>query len=430
MTSIRLLILLSFFTGFGATIAAQTQSPNSQPTIQQLQRSLTERDQVILDLVRRVEALEKQVRGPASGGVVRAAALETGAPAALPPASSVEPSAQGYDEEERAARAALDRTLISRGGLLLRPWMVEVDHSVSYYNSSSDRVRINGFSILPVLVIGDIVSERVDRNLALGSLTTRLGLPGNFQFETRFPYGLEVERVVQADNTQKTRRSLGIGDLEVALYRQIRHQRGSWPDLLAGIRWKTTTGGDPFEVGSVVPRLGNGFPAIQGSITSVKQSDPAVFFGNFSYTANLSGTKPITDPSNAAAKVQGYVEPGDTFGTTIGFAFAMNPLTSLSASYEQSYTRSTSLNGIHVPGSYLHQGTLRLGGSYMYKMGRAIDLSLGIGLTRDTPSYQFTISMPLRFSLKPTMRTITATTVTKNDKQQQEKNALSIQPTH
>jgi hypothetical protein len=58
------------------------------------------------------------------------------------------------------------------------------------------------------------------------------------------------------------------------------------------------------------------------------------------------------------------------------------------------------VNGVRIPGSYLVGGTLRLGASYIYSPGRIIDLSFGIGLTRDVPNLQFTVGMPLRLQLE------------------------------
>jgi hypothetical protein len=54
---------------------------------------------------------------------------------------------------------------------------------------------------------------------------------------------------------------------------------------------------------------------------------------------------------------------------------------------------------VRIPGSNLVGGTLRFGGSYIYMPGKIIDLSLGVGLTRDVPNLQFTVGVPLRFGL-------------------------------
>jgi hypothetical protein len=403
MPRMRMLTLLLFaLTLWSAPMTAQQvsgdTSANTESTIKQLQQAVSSRDQVILNLEQRVEALEQAAQHASSSSAPVTSASSPVRSNLVTPRS---PS-PALDDDERSARATLDRTLISRGGLLLRPWTVEVENSFNYYNASSDNVSVNGYTILPVLVVGDIISQRTRSDIVLYNLNTRLGLPRDFQFEVRVPYGLEIERSFSADGTQTSKRATGIGDVEIALYKQVYHQKNGWPDLLTGLRWKTTTGNDPYTVGSSVPTLGNGFPALQASVTAVKSSDPAVFFGSISYTANLPRYKPVanTNPDNPLSTVTGHVDPGDTIGSSIGAALAINPAASISVAYEQSFTRSTSLNGLHIPGSYLNEGILRLGTSYMYALGRTIDISLGIGLTRDTPDFQFSASLPFRFSLR------------------------------
>src|SRR5271168_1379242 len=90
-------------------------------------------------------------------------------------------STSTYDAAERQATAALDQALIVRGGLLLPSGMLEIDNTTSYFSASSDHVTVNGFALLPVLVVGDIESERVREDYLLPNMTARLGLPHKFQ---------------------------------------------------------------------------------------------------------------------------------------------------------------------------------------------------------------------------------------------------------
>jgi hypothetical protein len=396
-----------------APVAAQengssttSSDPNSTSTlIQRLQEAVRIRDQAILNLQHRVEALERQVFTPGTPSPTLTAA-------ALPPSSAaVHASSELYEEEERLARTALDRALIERGGILLPKWTMEVEHSATYYNSSSDNVSIDGFAILPILVVGDVVSQKLRRDLALGALTSRIGLPKDFQFEVRLPYGYESERRVWADGKQESAHTLGLGDLEVAVIKQFKREGAGWPGLLASARWKSTTGKDPFHIGGTTPTLGNGFNSIQGTLTAVKSTDPAILFGGFSYTANLSSDKGIAglDPEHPERITLGHMNPGDTFGFNVGAAMSINPEMSLNAGWQQSFTRSTTLNYSRVPGSFLNEGLLRIGSTFMYMPGRVVDVGLGIGMTRDTPDFQFSVSFPFRFPLKRQKRAVAST---------------------
>lgn len=132
-----------------------------------------------------------------------------------------------------------------------------------------------------------------------------------------------------------------------------------------------------------------------------------VFFGNLSYTANLNGTHTVSanDPNNPDLKIPGHLERGDSIGFQLGSILAWNPETSMTIGWDQRFTRSTTWNGVNIPASYLVEGSLRPGASYMYAAGRTVDLSFGVGLTPDTPNLQFSVGFPFRHALwKPRKR--------------------------
>ena len=399
--------------GFLCGSSKAQEGPMKQDTTEQSRTGVDQRDHIIEELMKRVAALEKEVHEllskEANGGsaVVRAPArvatvaeVTTGAQQSPGQQTRTAPSNE-YDKEELVAREALDRALISRGGLLLPPGTVEFDNGISYFNSSADQLSVNGFTVAPILVIGDIVSQRAQRDIVLSSVTTRLGLPDDFQLDLRVPYGYQSERTVTADNNKTSQRYLGLGDVEVGLTKQLSRGRGLGPDVLAGFRWKSTTGPDPYQPTSTEVALGTGFQSLQGSVTLVKPSDPLVYFGNFSYTANLSATKQIqtSDPSSSTGLTKGFVDPGDTIGFQVGAALSVNPEASLNFALDQRFTRSTSLDGKSLPGTYLSEAVFQVGTTYVYAPGRSIDLGLGIGLSRGAPDFQFSANFPLRFSL-------------------------------
>ena len=376
--------------------------PGTEARFQQLQQALRERDAIIRNLLERVSELEKKTNISPAAGAESAHSVD----ATLTNNAAVlaKPDEQGYNEEDRKARAALDRALIQRGGLLLPSGTLELETSASYFDASSDAISIEGFSILPVLVVGNIVSDRVRRQVALSNVTARLGLPWNFQLDVRTPYGYEQVRTVTADNRETSQRALGLGDVQVSLSRQIAKEHRAIPDLLANVSFKTKTGKDPFALGNNEIALGTGFYDIQGRITAVKSSDPMILFGSLSYAYNVPAGKMVPDPQNVGQQMLAHFEPGDTSGFQLGAALAVNPETSLTFSWDQAFTRGTTVNGVRIPGSNLVGGTLRVGGSYIYMPGKIIDLSLGVGLTRDVPNLQFTVGVPLRFGLwKPSL---------------------------
>ena len=249
-----------------------------------------------------------------------------------------------------------------------------------------------------MLVVGDIESERVREDYLLPSFTTRLGLPHKLQMDFVIPYGYELIRTVDATGHQTSSSSFGLGDISAGLHRQLTTEHGRVPDLLANVRFKSTTGEDSFTLSSSEIALGTGFNSIQGNLTVAKSSDPVVFFGNLAYTGNLPANHTISanDPNNPGATIVGHFNPGGA----VGFQLGVDPGAE-SGDLDDSRLGPTlyaldSLNGVDIPASYLVEGTLRLGTSYMYAPGKIVDLSFGVGLTPDTPNLQFSVGVPFR----------------------------------
>lgn len=373
-----------------------------EPLDPRIEQALRERDAIIRNLLERVQQLEDRLN---------AVSTSSGDPAhvARIAETTAAPSAGGeavvnnatYDETERRATEALDQALVMRGGLLLPPGTLEIDNTTSYFSASSDHVTVDGFALLPILVVGDITSERVREDILLPTFTTRLGLPQRFQMDFTIPYGYVLNRTVDALGNQTSASQFGLGDIQAGVSRQLTFEHGHTPDLLANIRFKSVTGANSYDLASSQTSLGSGFYAVQGNLTAAKSSDPVVFFGNLSYTENLAGrhTVPANDPDNPGATMVGHFRPGSSYGFQLGSILALNTETSMTLGWDQRFTRATQLNGATLPGSYLVEGTLRLGTSYLYAPGRTIDLSFGVGLTPDTPNLQFSVGLPFRLSL-------------------------------
>src|SRR6185295_9692462 len=106
---------------------------------------------------------------------------------------------------------------------------------------------------------------------------------------------------------------------------------------------KSDTGTGPFDVpidenSGLEKELptGSGFWAVQPSLSWIAPSDPAVFFGNFSYLWSLERD------TNARF---GRIDPGDAIGVSLGGAVGLNERTSLSLGYEHYVVLNTKQNG-------------------------------------------------------------------------------------
>jgi hypothetical protein len=77
---------------------------------------------------------------------------------------------------------------------------------------------------------------------------------------------------------------------------------------------------------------------------------------------------------------------------------ALNEKASLSLGYNHDTVARTKQNGVAVPGSVRTQlGTLLMGFSYRFNDKRSLNVSVGAGLTRDTPDVTLSVRMPFNF---------------------------------
>jgi hypothetical protein len=366
-------------------VEPQASSPDAQAQIDELKEAIAVRDRVIRNLIARVEQLERRVSAaPDAGEALIAAPSE---PAEGP---SPQPTVAPEPIDQQLIRAAFERTLIDRGGLLLSKGTWELEPSLAYAHSSSESLVIDGFTIFPVLVVGDIFSQRLRRNSATTALTGRVGLPWKSQLEVRVPWVSENHSTLTGDGEELKVSDHGVGDFEIALSRDLPRLFGRGPQLLGSLRWKSARAEDPFDLRERQLPFGSGFRSATASLTGVSVLDPVVLFGTFSYTDAL-----------AAHKGETYIEPGDSLGLQIGMALSLNLETSLSFAYQQSSTDRTHVDGVEVPGTYLNTGALSIGLARAFASGRSLDTTLVVGLSQDSPDLQLAFSMPFRRTRAP-----------------------------
>jgi hypothetical protein len=305
--------------------------------------------------------------------------------------------------------------LTPRGKYVLEP-------AIQFGYSSSNRIALVGYTIIPALLIGLVDVREVKRNSTTASMTVRRGITNRLELELKVPYvyrsdatvsreiftGTAVENVFQTSGK-------AIGDVELAARYQINNGGVDLPYFIGGLRLKTRTGRDPFDVvtdcttrcvgpnatGTGLPLdlpTGSGFYSLQPSLTWLMPSDPAIFFGNFSYLHNFKRGNVSRTVLSGEQEWLGEIKPGDVFGFNFGMGLALNDKASLSLGYDHSSIGRTYQAGQPVPGSVRTQlGTLLLGFSYRMNDKRTISVSVGAGLTRDTPDVSLMARMPLTY---------------------------------
>ncbi|MBZ0167288.1 MAG: transporter, partial [Candidatus Omnitrophica bacterium] len=279
---------------------------------------------------------------------------------------------------------SIERTLQSKGSILLPKGTVQVEPSFTWAHFSSNRINIQGFSILPVLVIGNINVQETRRDIFISSLALKYGLLNNLQAEISVPFRGQKNRDTESEITETTDSTFGLGDVSVGLSRQIAWESGIVPDLIAAVTFKTKTGDNAYEepIG-----LGTGHYSIRGSLIAAKSSDPAVVFGSLSYTYNFKENYPGV----------GDVEPGSTIGYSLGMAIALSYQTAINFSFDHSVTEKFQINDRLTEGSYLNSANVKIGANWAINERSSVDFSVAFGVTDDAPDVTAEIRFPFVF---------------------------------
>jgi hypothetical protein len=385
----------------GAALVVQThaRAQTAEPSAENLQKQLRQRDALIQSLVRRVEKLERQIgtSAPGAGGppattrtVARSRAgspatpptevalhQEEPAPApmtaqAAPPAAPTQPPAPKppapgqFEVSEEAAERALERTLVATGNLVAPEGFAEIQPLFSYARTE-----------VPTLVLFN-----VNRNQLTPALDFRVGLPWESQVEMLLPWNFveqqQTDITVSPSHLVSNRWGNAIGDLTVGGAKTLLHESGWIPGLLGRVSYEIPTG----------PLLSHGTPLPSGqsrlnfSLTALRRQDPLVFVATGGYTK--------------AFTVNG-INPGDQTNFIGGVFLATSPETSLRGVLSQTFLQDVSIRGVTLPGSNSAQSLLTFGASSILGRGILIDLQAAIGLTNSSPKYQVVLSSTYRF---------------------------------
>lgn len=360
--------------------------------IRALENAILQRDEIIRGLINRLELLEGELETLKNSQQIQQIVTD---------ALDQSPTEQVVEtlREETAAlqerqggeislvEEAFQRQLLDRGSLVLPAWSSVFETGLTTVHSSTDNILIDGFTIFPVLVVGDIVSEQVRKETIQQNFSWRMGLPHNFQAEVSVPWSYLSSSRVMADDVEENFYDTGFGDLELGLTYQLINNHDVLPDSTLSLRWKTTTGEDPYEFSNPENHIsGSGFDALSFNYTAVTVSDPLAYYGGLFYTYNFPESKGDF----------GEIRLGNSAGYTVGASLAVNLRGSINVGFNQAWTSKTSIDGENIPGTELITSTFTLGLNYIVNNTYSINTALGIGLTADSPDFQFSFRVPIR----------------------------------
>ncbi|RZL95087.1 MAG: acetate kinase [Variovorax sp.] len=392
--------------------ALQQQLQEQARQIDALRQQAAEQEARYKELQERL--VTQEARTPARPEGTQAA--EATDAASRPVRVGVAPSPEGEQQPIPQVAQLFDEPsiLTPKGKFVLEP-------SFQYNYSSANRVALVGYTVIPAILIGLVDVREVKRNTLISVLTGRWGVTNRAELELKLPYVSRSDSTVSReiftgsafDNVFNTRGN-GIGDVELAARYQMTDGKNNTPYTVAALRFKSRTGKDPFEVvtdcitrcvgnatGTGLPidlPTGSGFYSLQPSVTWLFPSDPAVFFGGINYTYNFDRDGINRVVLNGEREFIGKVKPGDVWGMNFGMGLSINERSSFSLGVELYSIGRTKQNSLPVVGSVRTQlSSLLLGYSYRYSDKTTFNVTVGAGLTRDTPDLQLTVRVPMSF---------------------------------
>ena len=296
--------------------------------------------------------------------------------------------------------------LPERVGVLTPKGKFVMTPSVEYVRSSSNRLVFRGVEIVPGIQLGVIEANDADRDSVVGAVGLRYGLTRRLEIEGRIPYVYRHDRVTtvaQRDETISRTIELdgqGAGDVELSARYQINEVRPGKPIFVANARYKPATGLGPYDVGydefGVAEELstGSGFSAIEGGVTMLYPTDPAVIFASLSYLHNM----PEDIDKMIGNTMVGRVEPGDSIGASLGFGLSLNPRFSVSFGYSHNYIfpTKTEIGTTWQESNSLQVGSILMGWSFRLTEKLTLSNNFSFGVTSDAPGLQAVISLPGR----------------------------------
>lgn len=353
------------------------------------------------------EALEHYKRSDETMGALAARGVVAPSSADAPAQASPTPGPVG-EAPPQPARPQATAQIFEEPTALTPQGQFVVEPSYQLLHATDNRIALIGYTVIPAITIGLIDVQRVSRDIHTVAITGRYGVASRFELEAKAAWVSSSSSTLTrplatpsvTDEFFDTDGS-GLGDAEVTARYQVNHFRGDNAVWIAYLRYKSRTGEGVFEV-PIDPDTGlqlelptgSGFDAVQPGVTFLLPSDPAVFFGGVAYLYSFG-----RDVGNG----YGTVEPGAVIDLNLGMGLALNEDASFSIGYQHSVVGETEqrvtddVTNVLAETGRLQLGTMRFGVAYRLGTNLNMNLSLGIGVTDDSPDFEATLRLPYRF---------------------------------
>jgi hypothetical protein len=192
--------------------------------------------------------------------------------------------------------------------------------------------------------------------------------------------------------------SNSLGDIGLGARFQPFEAKRDAPGLTLTGNVRLPTGRSPFKIiAGSGEATGAGVTAFTAGLNINRIVDPVALFGSINATASL--------PAKHLHQVNGTriltkVQPGASIGFGMGFAYALSYGITTTVSFQESISAGSKLtfaDGLVAKTTMQTSGILNMGLGYRVSPKTTINLSVGIGLTSDSPNLMVGLNVPLAF---------------------------------
>lgn len=305
---------------------------------------------------------------------------EASASSALKQTASDKTAAKNLDETFTASERKYS---LSKQG----SYSMVYDFGYSYYSNTILDLALDSNS-------STITRLRVENNAQhalTNTFTFQYGLFNNLTLTTSLPFVTKINPPTATTTT-------GLGDLGLgARWEPFPIGETPLPITLFG-SLNLPTGDSPYDINPATDlSTGSGYYSAGGGISTRKYIDPIVLFATLSANYGME----VTGLNQAnGSRILSSFTPGYTTGLGFGFAYSLNYDVSLTMSYQQSFTfggeyRFT--NGDVSRPTNSSAASLNSSLGIRVSPKTIVNVSLGFGLTPDSPNVVLGLSLPLDF---------------------------------
>ncbi|WP_332854594.1 transporter [Duganella sp. S19_KUP01_CR8] len=312
-------------------------------------------------------------------------------PAAAPASADAARDALAKKEGEGDQSALLKQTLtaVDKQYSMIRRNQLSVTYDLTYAYVGEERIvtdLANGSTTLFNI-------ENTSSHSVTNTFSADYGLLDNVTGNVTLPL---ISRY--SDNNLSNGVSNSLGDLLLGARWQPFEARRDTPNLTVTSNVRLPTGRSPFKIiAGSGEATGSGVGAFTAGLSVNKIVDPVALFGSLNYTASL--------PAKHLWQVNGTriltrVAPGGTIGFGMGFAYALSYGISTTISFQEAISAGSKLrfaDGLEAKTHMQTSSILNMGLGYRISPKTTVNMSVGIGLTPDSPNMTVSMNIPLNF---------------------------------